>query len=84
MSSARPDMRRYFQGQIDVHVRGMLAVPAPRPADVARVVGDVTDRVITVTMWDGAVYRWAGGRYARRKVNLCHAPLMPRPLAAAA
>ena len=79
MSSPRPDMRRYFQDRIDVHVRGRSAVNLPRPVGVDRVVGDVTDRLITVTMRDSTVYRWTGGRYATRKVRLCYAPLMPRP-----
>jgi len=53
---------------------------ATRPADVARVSGDVTDARITVTMRDGSEWHWAGGRYASRRVNLCYAPLMPTPV----
>lgn len=77
----RPDMRAYFRAAIDRHVNGMLAREVARmPANVARVHGDVTDRTITVVMRDGTEYRWAGGRYAARKVNGCHAPLMPTPV----
>lgn len=79
MSNRRPDLKAYFRAQIDRHVNGMLATTTPRlPADVRSVVGTVRDSVITVTMVDGTVWHWSGGRYANRKVNLCYAPLMPR------
>jgi hypothetical protein len=78
--SVRPDMRAYFKGRIDYHVNGMLARTVPRPNDVKSIVGDVTDKVITVTMHDGSTWQWSGGRYAARKVNLCYAPLMPTPI----
>ena len=76
----RPDMRSYFAGRIDYHTRGMFARTVTRPADVVRVIGDVTDRELTVVMRDGTEWRWTGGRYAARKVNGCYAPLMPKPL----
>lgn len=77
----RPDMRAYFAGRIDYHVNGMFARGASLPRDVARVRGDVTDSVITVTMRDGTEWQWAGGRYASRKRNGCYAPLQPKPIA---
>jgi hypothetical protein len=70
----------YFRGRIDQHVNGMFARPVPRPSNVKTIVGDVTDRVIIVTMLDGTKYFWEGGKYASRKVNLCYAPLMPKPV----
>jgi hypothetical protein len=77
----RPDMRDYFRARIDYHVNGMLAGSQARiPFGVARVGGDVTGDVITVTMRDGTVWKWSGNRYAARKVNGCYAPLMPKPL----
>lgn len=79
-NSKRPDMRAYFRGRIDYHVNGMFARQVSRPRDVKSIVGDVTDRVITVTMLDGTEWKWSGGRYASRKVNLCYAPLMPTPV----
>lgn len=79
--SKRPNMRDYFAARIDWHVNGMLARSTPRmPSDVTRVVGDVTDRLITVIMRDGTEWRWAGGQYASRKVNGCFAPLAPKPV----
>ena len=78
MSSRRPDMREYFKARIDWHVRGMLARSASYPSGVARVAGDVTDRLIVVTMRDGSVFTWTGGEYSARKVNGCYAPLMPK------
>lgn len=79
----RPDMRGYFAARIDHNVNGMMArTHARTPHDVARVEGDVTDQQITVTMRDGAVFTWSGGRYASRKVNGCYAPLMPKPVTA--
>ncbi len=78
--SKRPDMREYFRARIDRHVRGMMARTTARtPNGVQRVQGDVTDQVITVTMRDGSVWTWQGGRYAARKVHGCYAPLMPTP-----
>jgi hypothetical protein len=76
----RPDLRAYFRSRIDYHVNGMFARSVSRPSDVKSIVGDVTDREIVVTMLDGTVYKWAGGKYASRKVNLCYAPLMPTPV----
>jgi hypothetical protein len=77
----RPNLNAYFAGRIDWHVNGMMSRNhTPRPRDVKSIVGDVTDSIITVTMLDGTVYKWSGGRYASRKVNLCYAPLMPRPV----
>jgi hypothetical protein len=80
MTSTRPDLRPYFRARIDYHVNGMLArTSAHLPHEVSRITGDVTDAVITATMLDGSVDTWSGGRYASRRVNLCYAPLMPRP-----
>ena len=77
----RPDMREYFRAEIDVHVNGMLARTSPRkPHGVDRVRGSVTDREITVVMRDGTEWKWTGGEYASRKINLCYAPLMPKPI----
>lgn len=74
----RPDMRRYFAAQIDIHVRGLLAGSTPQlPAGVARVRGSVRDSEIVVTMADGTVWKWAGGRYSSRKVSGCYAHLQP-------
>lgn len=74
----RPDMRDYFRAHIDRHVNGMLSTRrATLPANVRTVTGTVTDKEIVVTMVDGTVYRWTGGRYATRKVRGCYAPLMP-------
>ena len=74
----RPDMRPVFRAQIARHVRGMLAPPVPQlPRGVARVTGDVTSRVIIVTMSDGTEWQWEGGRYGARRVALCYPPLMP-------
>lgn len=79
MAMKRPDMRAYFSARIDRHVNGMMATQSARtPADVVRVDGDVTSRLIMVTMRDGTRYAWSGGRYGARKVNGCYAPLMPR------
>ncbi len=76
--SKRPNLSAYFKARIDWHVNGMLARSNARiPADVARISGDVTDSVITVTMVDGNTFTYSGGRYAARKVNGCYAPLMP-------
>lgn len=84
MTTARPNMRPYFRAEIDQHVNGMTARTSARyPAGVDRVSGDVTDARITVTMRDGSVWLWSGGRYASRKVNGCYAPLMPQVLAPA-
>lgn len=80
MASTRPDLKPYFRARIAYHVHGMLAGPIPRcPDEVLFIKGDVTDAVITATMRDGSTYTWSGGRYASRRVNLCYAPLMPRP-----
>ncbi len=77
----RPDMREYFRARIDIHVNGMLArTTARKPHGVEQVRGDVTDREIVVVMRDGTEWRWQGGKYASRKVNLCYAPLMPTPV----
>lgn len=78
--SKRPDMTAYFRGRIDWHVNGIMARRVESPRDVAKVEGDVTDPLITVTMRDGSSWQYEGGRYASRKVNLCYAPLMPRPV----
>lgn len=81
MTTKRPDMRTYFRFRIQHHTVGMFAGRDPgRPAGVARVTGDVTDRIITVSMTDGSVWYWRGGAYAARKINGCYAPLMPKPL----
>ena len=83
MAMKRPDLRAYFRSRIDYHVNGMFARQDgwnTRPRDVKSIKGDVTDREIVVTMLDGTVYKWSGGRYASRKVNLCYAPLMPKPM----
>lgn len=80
MSVKRPDMREYFKARIEWHVRGLLARSARYPAGVVRVAGDVTDQVIRVTMRDGSIFAWSGGRYAARKINGCYAPLMPEPI----
>jgi hypothetical protein len=78
----RPDMKSYFHAQIDQHVNGMMArTTAKRPVGVLTIEGTVTDSVITVTMHDGTVWVWRGGKYAARKVNGCYAPLMPRATA---
>lgn len=77
----RPNMSDYFRGRIDHHVNGMLArTTVTRPRDVKTIDGTVTDPIITVTMQDGTVWKWSGGRYAARKVNGCYAPLMPKPI----
>ena len=77
--AGRPDMRDYFRARIDWHVHGLMATSVGRlPRDVAKVDGDVTSRVITVTTRSGETFTWEGGRYASRKVNGCYAPLMPR------
>lgn len=74
----RPDMRDYFRARIDWKVNGMLARSrAVLPPNVVSIDGDVDSSMITVTMQDGTIYRWTGGRYALRKVNGCYAPLMP-------
>jgi hypothetical protein len=75
-------MRSYFRAEIDQHVNGFGGWNSGphKPADVAKIQGRVTDSVITVTMRDGSVFKWSGGRYASRKVNLCYAPLMPQPI----
>lgn len=76
----RPDMRPYFKAKIDQYVNGMMSRSVARiPPGVALVSGQVTDKVIVVTMSDGTEWRWTGGQYANRKVNLCYAPLMPKP-----
>jgi hypothetical protein len=81
MASKRPNLNNYFRSRIDWHVNGMMSrLHYSRPSDVKSIVGDVTDSVIVVTMLDGTVYKWSGGRYASRKVNLCYAPLMPKPI----
>lgn len=81
MSMKRPNLSAYFRSRIDYHVNGMLSgMSAPRPYEVKRIVGDVTDRLITVTMLDGTEYKWSGGRYASTKRNGCYAPLMPKPM----
>jgi hypothetical protein len=75
-------MGSYFRAKIDLATNGMMARSTARlPADVARVDGTVSDAVITVTMRDGTVWHWSGGRYATRKVDGCYAPLMPKPIA---
>ncbi len=77
----RPDMRAYFRAQIDRSVNGLMATTVPRlPVGVRSVVGSVRDREIIVSMADGSVWRWTGGRYASRKVNGCYAPLLPTPV----
>lgn len=77
----RPDMRARFRAQIDSHVSGGGWNRIPNlPLGVEKVKGDVTDREIIVTMRDGTVWKWEGGHYASRKVNLCYAPLMPKPV----
>jgi hypothetical protein len=81
----RPDMRDYFRACIEREVSGMFSrvdVSRRLPPGVRRVDGAVTDRTITVTMDDGTKFEWTGGRYASRKVNLCYAPLMPKPVTA--
>lgn len=75
----RPDMRNYFAARIDFHVNGMLSRQAQKPHDVMYVIGDVTDRVITVQTRSGDEFTWSGGEYASRKVNGCYAPKMPKP-----
>lgn len=70
-------VRTYFRHRIDWHVNGMLST-RPRPDMTGvRVVGDVTDRDITVTYASGKTEVYHGGRYATRKINGCYAPLMP-------
>lgn len=79
--SKRPDMRAYFAARIDHHVNGILArTAARRPNGVDTIVGDVDHSTIVVTMRDGTVWRWQGGRFATRKVNGCYAPLQPKPI----
>lgn len=83
--SARPNLAAHFRWEIASHVHGMMCTtrrPA-QPRDVVRIAGNVTDRVIVVTMRDGTVWHWTGGRYAARKVLGCYAPLMPKPATAA-
>jgi hypothetical protein len=76
----RPDLRDYFNAQIDQYVYGMMARRFPSlPRGVARVDGTVTDDVISATMTNGDVFRWSGGRYAKRKIRGCYAPLLPIP-----
>lgn len=76
----RPNMNPWFAHQIDQHVNGPRWNGPRLPQGVARVEGSVTSSVITVTMHDGTVYKWSGGRYSARKINLCYAPLMPKPV----
>lgn len=81
MISKRPNLSAYFRGRIDWHVNGLRSTARlSLPREVVKVSGDVTDPVIVVTMRDGSVWHWAGGRYATRKINGCYAPLMPRPI----
>lgn len=70
-------LRLYFRHRIDWHVNGMLATTRRPDMTGIRVVGDVTDRDITVTYDSGVTEAYHGGRYASRKVNGCYAPLMP-------
>ena len=79
-TTKRPDLTAYFRGRIDYHVNGMFARTVASPRDVRRIEGDVDSSVITVTMLDGTVWTWSGGRYAARKVNGCYAPLAPKPV----
>jgi hypothetical protein len=73
------ELKDFFKGQIDFHVNGLFANPSARiPADVVKLDGGVTDRVITVVWRNGAVENYEGGRYAARKVNGCYAPLLPK------
>lgn len=82
MTSKRPDMRAYFAARIGSITFGMMSrAYVTLPRDVVKIKGDVTDSLITVTMHDGSQFYWQGGRYAARKVNLCYAPLMPKPTA---
>jgi hypothetical protein len=79
----RPDLSAHFRWEIDGHVHGMMGTvrrPARNP-QIASIRGEVTDRRIVVTMTDGTVWTWEGGRYAARKVHGCYAPLMPKPIA---
>jgi hypothetical protein len=81
MSSNRPNLSSYFRSRIEYHVYGMMASPSiSPPRDVKTVNGDVTSNLITVTMNDGSVWLWSGGRWSSRKVSGCYAPLMPKPL----
>ena len=74
----RPDMKPYFRARIDWKVNGMLARSrAVLPPNVVSIDGDVDSSMIAVTMRDGSVFRWRGGRYSARKVNGCYAPMMP-------
>jgi hypothetical protein len=79
--AARPALNDFFKAKIDQHVHGMMSTAQVRlPIGVARVHGNVTDPVITVTMRDGTEYQWSGGRYAARKQHGCYAPLLPKPI----
>lgn len=79
MTTKRPDLSAYFRSRIDWHVRGLMSGHQARlPNAVKTIDGDVTDHRIVVTMVDGTVWEWAGGRYATRKVAGCYAPLMPK------
>lgn len=83
MKYTRPDMRDYFKASIANYTHGMLSPYRGHrvwPNGVKRIDGNVTDQIITVTMEDGSVYKWSGGRYSSRKINLCYAPLMPKPI----
>lgn len=76
----RPDLTGYFKSRIDWHTHGLMArMPHSLPNGVL-LKGDVTDRLITATDRDGIEWYWEGGKYARRKIEGCYAPLMPRPL----
>ena len=78
----RPDLKNFWRSRIDNHVNGMLAGPLlPAPRDVVSIDGRITDPVITVTMRDGTVWLYSGGRYAAKKRNGCYAPLIPQPMA---
>lgn len=70
-------IRLYFRYRIDWHVNGMFATRSRPDMQGIRVVGDVTDRDITVTYPPGKTEVYHGGRYASRKINGCYAPLMP-------
>lgn len=79
MPNNRPNLSSYFRSQIESHVYG-TPLYVSLPHDVKSISGDVTSNIITVVMKDSSVWLWSGGRYASRKVNLCYAPLMPKPL----
>lgn len=88
MADIKRDIRAWFSGQIDYHMRGLLAGRGARlPYEVVSHVGNVTDAVIEFTLRDGTVLRYEGGRYGKRRVlqyedmqhiTLTYPPLMPR------